>query len=29
MKRFLTRLFGGVFLWMTVMTIRTSLAMSL
>src|ERR1017187_3120492 len=29
MKLFLKLLFGGIFLWMTVMTIRTSLAMSL
>jgi hypothetical protein len=29
MKLFLKLLFGGVFLWMTVMTIRTSLAVSL
>jgi len=28
MKLFLKLLFGGIFLWMTVMTIRTSLAMS-
>jgi hypothetical protein len=28
-KLFLKLLFGGVFLWMTVMTIRTSLAVSL
>ena len=29
MKLFLTSLFGAIFLWMTVMTIRTSLAVSL
>ena len=29
MKLFLKVLFGGIFLWMIVMTIRTSLAMSL
>ena len=29
MKLFLKLLFGGIFLWMTVMTIRTSLAVSL
>ena len=29
MKLFLKLLFGGIFLWMTVMTIRTCLAMSL
>src|ERR1035441_422449 len=29
MKLFLKLLFGGIFLWMTVMTIRTSLSMSL
>ena len=29
MKLFLKLLFCGIFLWMTVMTIRTSLAMSL
>ena len=29
MKLFLKVLFGGIFLWMTVMTIRTGLAMSL
>ena len=29
MKLFLKLLFGGIFVWMTVMTIRTSLAMSL
>jgi hypothetical protein len=29
MKLFLKLLFGGIFLWMIVMTIRTSLAMSL
>ena len=29
MKLFLKLLFGGIFLWMTVMTIRTSFAMSL
>jgi hypothetical protein len=29
MKLFLKLLFGGIFLWMTVMTIRTGLAMSL
>ena len=28
MKLFLKLLFGGIFLWMTVMTIRTSLAVS-
>jgi hypothetical protein len=29
MKLFLRLLFGGIFLWMTVMTVRTSLAVSL
>jgi predicted permease len=29
MRLFLKLLFGGIFLWMTVMTIRTSLAVSL
>jgi len=29
MKLFLKLLFGGIFLWMTVMTIRTSLSVSL
>lgn len=29
MKLFLKLLFGGIFLWMTVMTIRTTLAVSL
>jgi hypothetical protein len=29
MKLFLKSLFGGIFLWMIVMTVRTSLAMSL
>ena len=29
MRLFLKLLFGGIFLWMTILTIRTSLAMSL